>query len=204
MFSACALFPLEVIKTNLQAHTKQKDAAEGGTAVATSGGDATANNVGETGTAEEQQYLTGVQSGGIGIGREGGEDKDGATGQGTKYAPMNEAPCVTSVAKGIYTREGLLGFYNGVLYASGQSAVEKAAYFYGYGWLKALALRGGRGGELNSVTDLGLGYLAEAFHLPFTIPVEVRSRQVHFCTGATIASHYTTKRPSQTLDFKMV
>lgn len=59
-------------------------------------------------------------------------------------------------------------------YASTQSAVEKAAYFYGYGWLKALALRGGGGrGELSTVTDLGLGYLAEAFHLPFTIPIEV-------------------------------
>lgn len=63
-------------------------------------------------------------------------------------------------------------FYPGVWYASCQSGVEKAAYFYGYGWLKALALRGG-GGELRTATDLGLGYLAEAFHLPLTIPIEV-------------------------------
>ncbi|CAN0447833.1 unnamed protein product, partial [Scytosiphon promiscuus] len=78
------------------------------------------------------------------------------------------------VAKDIYSREGLAGLYRGVWYASCQSGVEKAAYFYGYGWLKALALRGGgTGGELSTATDLGLGYLAEAFHLPLTIPIEV-------------------------------
>lgn len=65
-------------------------------------------------------------------------------------------------------------FLLGVWYASGQSGVEKAAYFYGYSWLKALALRGGGGrGELSTTADLGLGYLAEAFHLPITIPIEV-------------------------------
>lgn len=67
-------------------------------------------------------------------------------------------------------------FVSGVWYASTQSGVEKAAYFYGYGWLKALALQGGGRGELSTATDLGLGYLAEAFHLPFTIPIEVLER----------------------------
>lgn len=82
-------------------------------------------------------------------------------------------PSMLSVARDLYSREGCLGFYRGVSYASSQSGLEKAAYFYGYGWLKALALRVSGGRELNTVADLMLGYLAEALHLPLTIPIEV-------------------------------
>lgn len=82
--------------------------------------------------------------------------------------------CLISVSTAAPFNIMLRPCFPGVWYASGQSGVEKAAYFYGYGWLRALALRGGgRRGELSTATDLGLGYLAEAFHLPFTIPIEV-------------------------------
>lgn len=83
------------------------------------------------------------------------------------------SPSMLSIARDLYSREGCLGFYRGVSYASSQSGLEKAAYFYGYGWLKALALRVSGGRELNTVTDLVLGYFAEALHLPLTMPIEV-------------------------------
>lgn len=85
-------------------------------------------------------------------------------------------PSIAVVARGILRREGIHGFYRGVGYSMGQSGIEKAAYFYGYGWLKAAALRMGGGSELGTAADLALGYLAEAFHLPFTLPIEVRDR----------------------------
>eukprot|EP00903_Cladosiphon_okamuranus_P010191 g9650.t1 len=166
VFSAGALFPLEVIKTNLQAHTKQKrkspsstaaeeDEAEGDRATATPGGEDCAAGGSKEDEEERQRLL---------LARRSQEEQ----------APGEAPPSVKSVAKDIYSREGIAGFYRGVWYASGQSGVEKAAYFYGYSWLKALALRGGGGrGELSTTVDLGLGYLAEAFHLPFTIPIEV-------------------------------
>ncbi|CAM9527456.1 unnamed protein product [Ectocarpus sp. 6 AP-2014] len=164
MFSAGALYPLEVIKTNLQAHTKQstgrpspsqtEEAEEcwGGDRQTTSPGGEGRRADGEE-EAEEGLLLTR---------RSKQEERQ-----------LDSPPSVASVAKDIYSREGIAGLYRGVWYASTQSGVEKAAYFYGYGWLKALALRGGGRGELSTATDLGLGYLAEAFHLPFTIPIEV-------------------------------
>ncbi|CAN0013713.1 unnamed protein product [Laminaria digitata] len=167
MFSAGALFPLEVIKTNLQAHTKNRTTAA--TTPAAGAAAAEAEGRGE----EEEAPLTPT------AGRDDGENKQQQQQQEELQARRDQnqnqlgAPSVASVARDIYFREGLSGFYKGVWYASGQSGVEKAAYFYGYGWLKALALRGGGGGELSTVADLGLGYLAEAFHLPFTIPIEV-------------------------------
>lgn len=196
MFSSAALYPLEVIKTNLQAQTKPKK-----TSPVTStrsrpfdvetGGESRPSTVnvytGAEGTAEAEVVMSAAAAGQRspdigGISTENGSGREEGKIEAWKEdSAKEEPPSVMSVAREIYSREGILGFYNGTFYASGQSGLEKAAYFYGYGWLKALALRGGGGGggvggverELSAVTDLGLGYLAEAFHLPFTIPIEV-------------------------------
>lgn len=190
MFSAAALYPLEVIKTNLQAQTKKKKAP------ATSSGrsDPLDDDTREEGRPSAAHADTGAVSAeaeaaaaaaGQGFPVSGGissEDRrsreEGEMETWKEDTAGEEPPSVMSVAQEIYSREGVPGFYNGVFYASCQSGVEKAAYFYGYGWLKTLALQAGGGGvgverELSAVTDLGLGYLAEAFHLPFTIPIEV-------------------------------
>lgn len=206
MFSAAALYPLEVIKTNLQAQTKKTGAPAASRSAGSGNGPLSDEADGEEvplGTGDNGIVDTGVISAEAGTtspagGQEGGvivsgrtiASMDGKGGEmGSNRARKEErdsaetrSPSVTSVAREIYSREGIPGFYNGVFYASGQSGLEKAAYFYGYGWLRALALRGGSGagggavdGELSAMTDLGLGYLAEAFHLPFTIPIEVRA-----------------------------
>lgn len=172
MFSAAALFPLEVIKTNLQAHTKQKQVSPLGTASSpTEDGEEEEEEEGKAALAAEGEGGEALPSSGSAGAGGGDEEKDQRR---LARHTRHEAPSVVSVARDIHAREGLSGFYNGVWYAAGQSGLEKAAYFYGYGWLKALALRGGGGGGLSTATDLGLGYLAEAFHLPLTIPIEVR------------------------------
>lgn len=205
MFSAAALYPLEVIKTNLQAQTKNKrapassssnssgsvplDDETGGEKVPLGSVDVDAVDTGVTSAEAGTTSLGGGQEGGVimsggmteSVDGKGGEEGGNRTWKGEQGSAETGPPSVTSVAQEIYSREGILGFYNGVLYASGQSGLEKAAYFYGYGWLRALAVRadsvsdGGVKRELSAVTDLGLGYLAEAFHLPFTIPIEVRA-----------------------------
>lgn len=95
MFSAGALFPLEIIKTNLQAHTKEKKSsqeADGGQ------GDGATTSTGEyeEDKQDEQSLLSTRQTQG-----HGGQDLD------------NSPPSVASVAKDIYSREGLGGLYKG-------------------------------------------------------------------------------------------
>eukprot|EP00611_Tribonema_gayanum_P005302 TRINITY_DN14537_c0_g1_i1.p1 TRINITY_DN14537_c0_g1~~TRINITY_DN14537_c0_g1_i1.p1 ORF type:complete len:342 (-),score=116.40 TRINITY_DN14537_c0_g1_i1:31-1056(-) len=78
-----------------------------------------------------------------------------------------------SVARHIVQGRGAAGFYNGVEYSVLEGALEKAAYFYGYGWLRraAVAARGGR--PPGALADVALGYAADACHLPLTLPLQL-------------------------------
>ncbi|CAM9193200.1 unnamed protein product [Choristocarpus tenellus] len=173
MVSAGTLFPLEVIKTNLQAKTKMVKTAQ----TMTTGGEGAGGKKRTAASVHHEEESLAIETGGKASendmqSKEGRQDGD-RYGLGVREA---EKPAtMLSVASEIFHCQGLGGFYEGVVYASGQSAVEKAAYFYGYSWLKAAVLQAqGRGGSgLSTIADLGLGYLAEAFHLPFTIPIEV-------------------------------
>lgn len=99
MFSAGALFPLEIIKTNLQAHTKQRKSSPSPTEEAEGGpGDsATASSGGHEEDKDDQQSLLSTRQ----SGRHPGQELD------------DLPPSVTSVAKDIYSREGLGGLYKG-------------------------------------------------------------------------------------------
>jgi Mitochondrial carrier protein len=93
---------------------------------------------------------------------------------------------VSSVTRQVYARSGLLGFYSGAHYAALESAIEKSAYFFSYSWLRRLALSAG----LSSITtpaDLALGYIAEASHLPLTLPIEVVLARVMTARSSTSA-----------------
>ncbi|CAN0529492.1 unnamed protein product, partial [Scytosiphon promiscuus] len=120
MFSAGALFPLEVIKTNLQAHTKNRTTTPPTTA-------AEAEEEEERGEEEEEEGAPLTVAG-----RDGGGGEMQARRNQNQQAAAAAAPSVASVARDIHSREGLPGFYTGVWYASGQSGLDKAAYFYGY------------------------------------------------------------------------
>lgn len=197
------LFPLEAIKTNLQAQSKSKKAVQDAwqeeeqLVCSTSpfepsdpaspegsyGADTSIRNIANEVAAQPGVHAILHARGGQAAGRnaprqsyeneqEGGGGIKGRLGWTNKKQDI-KSPSVASVARDIHSREGVLGFYKGVYYSVGQSAVEKAAYFYSYGRLKALALLMAGGGELSTMTDLGLGYLAEACHLPLTMPIEV-------------------------------
>jgi Mitochondrial carrier protein len=96
------------------------------------------------------------------------------------------AHSVSSVTQQVYARSGLLGFYSGAHYAALESAIEKSAYFFSYSWLRRLALSAGLS-SISTPADLALGYIAEASHLPLTLPIEVVLARVMTARSSTSA-----------------
>lgn len=60
--------------------------------------------------------------------------------------------------------------FAGVLPAAVQSAIEKALYFYVYTSLETAHLA--RIGPMRSLSNLAVGYVSDAAHLPLTLPID--------------------------------
>jgi adenine nucleotide transporter 17 len=110
----------------------------------------------------------------------GGEGSGASEPAGEGSLPPSPPPassCLTTIARNIYRRDGALGFMRGAQFEMLQSAVEKAGYFYVYAWLRRVWMRSRnmdpRGSQQPGIAiDLILGYLAQAGHLPLTVPLE--------------------------------
>lgn len=125
MFSASALYPLEVLKTRMQAESK----------VTTSSG----NNPQEETTDDDDdddEHGGGSSAGGSSGG--GGGAEIIVSKQQLKNEYFNAAQeGMTSYATLMYTHEGgIAPFYSGVVTSAVQSATEKALYFFAYTFFK--------------------------------------------------------------------
>ena len=114
MFSASALYPLEVLKTRMQAEaTKPSSNPQEET-------NTDDNNSATTGTGEEEQTTTTIQTTTL-----KNQYSNAATQGMTSYASL------------MYAHEGgIRPFYSGVLTSAVQSATEKALYFFAYTFFK--------------------------------------------------------------------
>ena len=113
MFSASALYPLEVLKTRMQAESKSTTSSK--------------NN------DDNEKDLPNEQEPNDGDGEEEEETKH------TKQLTYEEAASqgMKSYAKLMYDNEGgIAPFYSGVVTSAVQSATEKALYFFAYTFYK--------------------------------------------------------------------
>jgi hypothetical protein len=121
IFSASALYPLEVLKTRMQAETKVSPPSS-------------SSSKGK-GTGKEKNTTT------ISDDESSSEDDDGGGGTTTTnkrelYA-LAASKGMRSYASLMYENEGgILPFYTGVLTSAIQSATEKALYFFAYTFYK--------------------------------------------------------------------
>jgi hypothetical protein len=118
MFSASALYPLEVLKTRMQAESK----------VTTSSG----NNPQEETAADDDEHQPNSS------GSSSGGSAEIVSKQQLKNEYSNAAQeGMTSYATLMYRHEGgIAPFYSGVVTSAVQSATEKALYFFAYTFFK--------------------------------------------------------------------
>lgn len=198
--SSAALYPLEVLKTRMQAAAGDANAEEG-----SGGAAAVASFVDDDGRGGERRNR---ENEGDGFDDAGGGDSNG-NGK-TVVATAGEGGSVRrrrntafGFAAELCRREGPRVFFRGMEVSALRSAVEKACYFFAYAALKrayqtaaaakagaavpprtTTAPEGGGGGSgtvrssssppppIPALANLALGCLAEWAHLPLTLPVD--------------------------------
>mmetsp|Transcript_6387 Transcript_6387/g.8452 ORF Transcript_6387/g.8452 Transcript_6387/m.8452 type:complete len:335 (+) Transcript_6387:45-1049(+) len=157
-FSSAALYPMEVLKNNLQAKG------------------ATSKTVRQSRDEIRHCRMKRLAPKNE-LGLYEDEEKNDVAIEIKESKKQMTGPCISSEISNIYNEKGLAGFYRGVQYSVLESSLDKALYFAFYSGLKRLV-----GGELSVSANLGLGYLAEAFRLPFSMPFEVVATKLQTST----------------------
>mmetsp|Transcript_31967 Transcript_31967/g.47059 ORF Transcript_31967/g.47059 Transcript_31967/m.47059 type:complete len:363 (+) Transcript_31967:161-1249(+) len=153
MFSASALYPLEVLKTRMQAEAKPSSNPQEET-VNNNETSSTASNSNNNNDEEESNSTT---------------EKQTLKNQYTHAATEG----MSSYASLMYQHEGgIAPFYAGVGTSAVQSATEKALYFFAYTFFKNGYVNLTGSSNIGTISNLILGCMAEWAHLPVTLPID--------------------------------
>jgi len=161
-FSASVLYPLEVLKTKLQAESKLKQPQS------------------EQPPQAQRQPAT-----------EDPEPPSSSTNpivpSENDDAFAEPQPPLTAVAyaRDLYLREGISPFYAGITTSAFQSATEKALYFFAYTGLKNTysATLATPGQPIGAAVNLLIGSIAEWAHLPITLPIDCWTTKIQTSGG---------------------
>jgi len=172
MFSASALYPLEVLKTRMQAETKSKSSSK-------------------EGKEEEEEVLPNEQEGEDGrTSSASSSPSNSRDANSTSFSPAKERhlarqrslkssyAAAASEGMGAYAalmyenEGGIAPFYSGVVTSAVQSATEKALYFFAYTFLKNGYAGVTGNSDIGALSNLVLGCFAEWAHLPVTLPID--------------------------------
>mmetsp|Transcript_343 Transcript_343/g.687 ORF Transcript_343/g.687 Transcript_343/m.687 type:complete len:389 (+) Transcript_343:251-1417(+) len=179
VFSASALYPLEVLKTRMQAETK------GGTSSSSKTGKEEEEKEDETSCpANEQEGIeakdddtqtTTTTNNNATTSSSTTSTSEQSKNQQHLKAKYSKAATegMTSYASLMYENEGgVAPFYAGVVTSAVQSATEKSLYFFAYTFLKNgyVSLTGNS--NIGALSNLILGCFAEWAHLPVTLPID--------------------------------
>ena len=195
--STSLLYPLEVLKTKMQAETKTNSTTQTQTQ-AKDGKDTVDidNDNDEVGTTADggAEDLMGGEDGYSGIDIDMDKDVNANEDQDeNNHVPTKDRSNLTMVeyAKDLHAQHGTQVFFQGVQTSAFQSATEKALYFFAYTGLKGI-YRGISGSQsLSTMSSLVLGCLAEWAHLPVTLPLD--------CWNTAIQTDTTGRGPMELL-----
>jgi len=156
MFSASALYPLEVLKTRMQAEAKPSSNPQEETV--TNENSSTASNNASNNSSNDETESNSTTN-----------EKQTLKNQYTHAATEG----MSSYASLMYKHEGgIAPFYAGVGTSAVQSATEKALYFFAYTFFKNGYVNLTGSSNIGTISNLILGCMAEWTHLPVTLPID--------------------------------
>ena len=167
-FSASALYPLEVLKTKMQAESK----ATSNSTTSTSTSTTNSNNKSES-ESESDASLEVIENT-----KSDPQEEDVTTT--TSVKPNAKPKTMIKYAQDMYAKDGITPFYAGIGTSAFQSSVEKALYFFAYTALKNIHgfFSTNHNHSMGTTMNLFLGCLAEWAHLPITLPIDCLTTQI--------------------------
>jgi len=184
IFSASALYPLEVLKTRMQAETKQQQTSTSGTTTGTGNEEDDGEGGGGVDVDDDTEEQEEKQKQQQNKKMNGTTHTSNSTQQLQKYQQEQQlllkqryadaaSTGMTSYAALMYENEGgIAPFYSGVLTSAIQSATEKALYFFAYTFYKNGYVGITGSSDFGTLPNLILGCMAEWSHLPITLPID--------------------------------
>eukprot|EP00578_Thalassiosira_sp_NH16_P003263 CAMPEP_0181134996 /NCGR_PEP_ID=MMETSP1071-20121207/32386_1 /TAXON_ID=35127 /ORGANISM="Thalassiosira sp., Strain NH16" /LENGTH=364 /DNA_ID=CAMNT_0023221553 /DNA_START=42 /DNA_END=1136 /DNA_ORIENTATION=+ len=183
MFSASALYPLEVLKTRMQAETKgsakkeeeEADDAEDGR-ILPNAQEGKNDNDDAAKTARSNAAASAAEDRAESASNTAMSAEEKA--KSSKLALKSRYSAAASEGMGsyaslMYSNEGgVAPFYAGVVTSAVQSATEKALYFFAYTFLKNEYVGITGNPNIGAISNLILGCFAEWAHLPVTLPID--------------------------------
>lgn len=175
-FSASALYPLEVLKTKMQAESNDGDD--------TNVGDEVANRSNSNKNKKKRQEHDDDRSDGSDdievIDSPTNATRTSSTNASSSSSSSSSPPTsALSYAKDLYQKQGIAPFYAGIETSAFQSATEKALYFFAYTAFKnTYSFFVGSGDSMGASVNLLLGCMAEWAHLPITLPLDCWTTQI--------------------------
>ena len=163
-FSAAALYPLEVLKTKMQA--KSNDT---GPSTSSSSESSSTNDELQSGEGDMEVIDSPVEN----------ECKPKCENSNTISSTAAAQPTSAyGYAMELYQKQGIAPFYAGIETSAFQSSVEKALYFFAYTTFKNVYTFFTGNGQMGASINLLLGCIAEWAHLPITLPLDCWTTEI--------------------------
>ena len=169
-FSAAALYPLEVLKTKMQAESKASNSTTSSTEP---GSERESSSTSQDASNDSDIEVIDVDISSP-TGSDGSRPKSTSSTSGKSKSEMT----MIEYAKDMYAKDGITPFYAGIETSSFQSAAEKALYFFAYTGLKNVYSLFSGNHEMGTAINLLLGCMAEWGHLPITLPIDCWTTQI--------------------------
>ncbi len=160
-FSASALYPLEVLKTKMQAKSKDDEPS---TTSSESSSSSTDTAKPDEGNGDESEVIDKLES--------------SETETAASKPSAQQSTSAIGYAMELYEKQGIAPFYAGIETSAFQSATEKALYFFAYTAFKNVYTFFSRNEQMGATVNLLLGCMAEWAHLPVTLPLDCWTTQI--------------------------